>query len=111
MDKLDSYRDIIQNILSVHHRIPYGYGEIESKLIIDPERNNFLLMNAGWLGKQRIHGVIVHVEIINGKIWIQRDGIEDGITCELVAAGVPSHDIVLAFHPEYVRQHTGYGIK
>lgn len=111
MDKLDSYRDIIQNILEAHHRIPYTYGEIESKLIIDCERNNFVLMNAGWHGKQRVHGVIVHVEIIDGKIWIQRDGIEDGITCELVEKGVPKDEIVLAFHPEYVRQHTGYAIK
>jgi len=110
MDRIDEYRDIIERILEKHHRIPYSHGKIESNLIIDRERNNFLLMNSGWDGKRRIHGCVVHVEIIEGKIWIQRDGIEDGITDELVAAGVPKNKIVLAFHSPYVRQHTGYAV-
>ncbi len=38
------------------------------------------------------------------------DGIEDSITDELVAAGVPKDRILLAFHPPQVREHTGYAI-
>ncbi|NEQ70594.1 MAG: XisI protein [Symploca sp. SIO2D2] len=110
MDRVEQYRDILQQILEAHHRIPYSHGQIESKLIIDSDRNNFVLMNAGWDGKRRIHGCVVHVEIINGKIWIHRDGIEDGITDELVAAGVSKDQIVLAFHPPYLRHHTGYAV-
>jgi len=49
-------------------------------------------------------------EIINGKIWIQRDGTEYGIANELVAAGIPKNKIVLAFHPEDVRQYTDFAI-
>ncbi len=55
-------------------------------------------------------GCITHVQIIEGKIWIQRDGIEDGITEELVAAGIPKSDIVLGFQPPEVRPYTGYAI-
>jgi len=110
MDRVEQYRDILQQILEAHHRIPYSHGQIESKLIIDSERNNFVLMNAGWDGQRRIHGCVVHVEIINGKIWIHRDGIEDGITDELVAAGVSKDQIVLAFHPPSLRHHTGYAV-
>ena len=51
---------------------------------------------------------MTHVQIIAGKIWIQRDGIEDGITEELVAAGVPQSDIVLGFQPPEVRPYTAY---
>ena len=35
---------------------------------------------------------------------------EDGIAYELEAAGVPKSDIVLAFHSEEVRPHTGYAV-
>ena len=84
MDRVDEYRDILEGILDKHHRIPFSHGEIESRFIIDRDRNNFVLMNVGWDGDRRIHGCVVHVEIINGKIWIHRDGIEDGITDELV---------------------------
>lgn len=110
MDRIDEYRDILEKILEAHHRIPYSHGEIKSKFIIDRDRNNFLLMNEGWDGQRRIHGCVVHVEIINDKIWIHRDGIEDGITCELVAAGVAKDKIVLGFHAPEVRQYTEYAI-
>ena len=63
-------------------------------------------MPEGWHGKQRLHGSIVHAEIKDGKIWIHYDGITD----DLVAAGVPKDHIVLAFHPPYVRPHTDYAI-
>jgi hypothetical protein len=77
---------------------------------VDKERDHFLLMHEEWEGKKRIHGAIVHVEICDGKIWIHYDGIEDVITDELVANSVPKEHIVLAFHPPYVRQHTGYAV-
>ncbi len=43
-----------------------------------------------------IHNLL-HVEIIDGKIWIQRDGTEEGIACALVEAGIPKTRIVLGF--------------
>ena len=69
-----------------------------------------MLVHEGWENNRRVHGCIVHAEIRDAKIWIHYDGIEDGITEELVAAGVPKDCIVLAFHPPQVREHTGYAI-
>lgn len=110
MDKLDEYRDLIYKILSYYASIPYTYGEIKTYVIVDKERNHFLMMHEGWEGIKRIHGAIVHVEILDGKIWIHYDGIEDGITDELVAGGVPKDHIVLAFYSLHQRQHTGYAV-
>mgnify|MGYP000131119319 CR=1 FL=1 len=110
MDRLDEYRQIILDVLEDHARIPYSHGEIKSTVIVDRLQNNLLLMDVGWDGAKRIHGCVVHLEIIDGKIWIQRDGIEEGITPELVAAGIPKDRIVLAFHPPHVRQYTGYAL-
>jgi len=62
------------------------------------------------MGSKRIHGCIVHAELGNDKIWIHYGGIEDRITTQLVAAGVPKDHIVLAFHPPEVREHTGYAV-
>jgi XisI protein len=41
---------------------------------------------------------------------VRSDGIEDGITKELVERGVPKEDIVLAFHSPEIRQYTGYAL-
>ena len=110
MDRLDKFRDVIQSTLEDHARIPFRYGEVETSVIVDADRNNFFLMVIGWEQHRRVHGFITHVQIIGEKIWIQRDGIEEGITGELVKAGVPKEQIVLGFHPPNVRQHTGYAV-
>jgi hypothetical protein len=38
------------------------------------------------------------------------NGTEDGITNELLAAGIPQKDIVLGFHEPEVRQYTGFAV-
>lgn len=54
-----------------------------------------------------VHSCLVHFDIIDGKVWVQRDDTEDGVTEELVAAGIPKEQIVLGFHPVDVRPYTG----
>jgi hypothetical protein len=42
------------------------------------------------------------------KFWIEEDWTEDGIAADLVRAGVPKEDIVLAFHEPGMRQYTDF---
>lgn len=110
MDRLSQYRQIIKGILDEYAAIPFSYGEIEQRVFIDREEKNFFLFNVGWQNKKRIHGCVVHLEIIGDKVWIQQDGIEDGITNDLLNAGVPKNKIVLAFHPPSVRPYTEFAV-
>ena len=110
MDSLESYRRIIEDMLTEHTRIPYSFGEIEMELVFDRVHDRYLLVNVGWHKDRRIHGSLIHIDIIDGKLWIQRDGTEHGVAKELVQAGVPKEHIVLAFRPAYVRQHTDYAV-
>jgi len=110
MDTLDNYRRITKGILLSYTQIPYSHAAIECKAVFDNENDSYLLITLGWDGVKRIHGCLVHIDIIDGKIWVQRDDTEDGVTYELVAAGIPKEKIVLGFHPPNVRQHTGYAI-
>jgi len=50
----------------------------------------------------------VCVRIRDGKFWIEEDWTEDGIATDLVRAGVPKEDIVLAFHEPEMRQYTDF---
>jgi len=110
MDTLDTHRQVIQNVLTEYIRLQYAYGEIQNETIFDCEADRYLVMSIGWQGVRRIHGCLIHVDIINDKVWIQRDGTEHGIAAELVAAGIPKDRIVLGFHPPEVRQHTNYAV-
>jgi hypothetical protein len=52
----------------------------------------------------------VHIDIIGDKVWIQYDGSSYPVAEALMEAGIPREDIVLGFHPENLRQHTGFAI-
>jgi hypothetical protein len=108
---IDTYRDIICRILSDYAKIPYAYGQITNKTVFDKGSDSYLILTEGWNDDRRVHGCIVHIDIIGDKIWIQRDGTEFGIAEELVKAGIPKSDIVLGFHPYDVRQYTDYAVK
>jgi hypothetical protein len=71
--------------------------------MFDRGHDRYLLVNIGWDKGKRVHGCLVHVDLRDGKFWIQRDGTEHGIAKELVAAGVPREHIVLAFKPIEIR--------
>lgn len=108
MDPLDAWRDALERILTDHAAIPYANGSLSTETVFDRRRDRYLLVDVGWKATERVHGALVHVDIIDGRFWIQYDGTETGIADELVEAGVPRDRIVLAFHPPALRPHTGF---
>lgn len=110
MDKLKKYRETVEKILSEYAAMTYAYGDIERRTVFNRKADSYLLYVVGWDGRERVHGIISHIDIIDGKIWIQRDGTEDGIATDLEREGVPKSDIVLAFHAPELRKYTEYAI-
>lgn len=118
MDTLEQYRQLIRNILIEHTQIPFSTGNIEFETVFDGEQDRYLLMILGrepaydlsFTVTRRVHGCLIHVDIIDGKIWIQRDGTEDGIATELVRAGVPKDRIVLGFRSEELRKDSEFAV-
>jgi hypothetical protein len=111
MEKLERYREIIKQTLAPLANRKYSDREVQNEAVFDEKNDRYLIMSVGWEGTiRRIHGCLAHLDIINGKVWIQRDGTEDGIAYDLEDAGIPKSDIVPAFHSEGVRPHTGYAV-
>ncbi|MDP5337252.1 MAG: XisI protein [Nodularia sp. (in: cyanobacteria)] len=110
MDKLEQYRNYIENILKEYSQYKPSYGDVELQLVIDRENNHYQLMNVGWDGEKRIHGMMLHIDIKDGKIWIQHNGTERRIAQDLLDLGVPKQDIVLAFHSPTRRKYTDFAV-
>lgn len=108
MDPLDTWRDALERILTAHTMVPYANAQAVTEVVFDRARDRYVLMDVGWRGAERVHGALVHVDIIEGRLWIQYDGTEHGIANELVEAGVPRDRIVLAWKPPSVRPFTGF---
>lgn len=110
MDKLTRYRELIRKILTDYIALDQRHPdpEVDSYLIADEQTDDYIWMNLGWKAGERISGSTIHVRLRNGKIRIEEDWTEEGIATELLAAGVPPEDIVLAFQPPDMRQYTEF---
>jgi hypothetical protein len=109
MDTITQDRQQIKTVLENHARHVWD-ERIQAQIIIDPERDHYQLVYVGWRDSKRCYGVILHLDIIDGKIWIQQDGTEIGTANELVELGVSKQDIVLGFDPPNLRQYTDFAM-
>ena len=82
----------------------------EIQFIIDDKQKHYLLVEIGWQKNRRIYGCLIHLDIINDKIWIQQDGTEEGIANELVKQGISPQQIVLAFKTLERRKITDFAV-
>ncbi|NET37537.1 MAG: XisI protein [Cyanothece sp. SIO1E1] len=110
MANVEHYRQLVQELLKSYSEIKASNEEVEAEAIFDVERDRYQVVHVGWSNKHRVYGCVLHLDIKDGKIWIQHDGTEGGIANELVDRGVPKHDIVLAFHSPFKRQFTEFAV-
>ena len=102
--------EIIKKILLEYLKYDSADDVIKSSVSFDDEHGNYVLLQAGWRGDDYLQGAIIHVQLIDDKIWVQYDGTEEGIATGLVDAGIPKVDIVLGFRHPSVRQYTGFAV-
>ena len=107
-DKLTRYRQIVRRLVEEYASYKPSHGQIDTEAVIDPARDHYEVMHVGWDGVRRVHGSVLHLDIIGGKIWVQYDGTSRPVAEELLASGVPREDIVLGFHPADLRRHTEF---
>lgn len=110
MDQLDKYRQIIRTVLKPYADISYANVDVKNRSAFDAETDQYIILSEGWENSQQLHGVLIHVEIMDGRVWIQMDGTEDGIAQELIQSGIPKEDIVLGFHEPSIRPYTGFAV-
>jgi hypothetical protein len=110
MDSLSNYRQLVKQLLTEYAEIPVFYSGTQNETIFDLENDRYMLMNIGWFNDQHIHHCVIHLDIINGQVWIQANNTDRLIAEELVAAGIPPESIVLGLQPPDVRPYTAYGV-
>ncbi|NEQ98820.1 MAG: XisI protein [Cyanothece sp. SIO2G6] len=111
---IETYRQYIQDLLLARAKRKKQSptpSQTETQAIFDQQRDHYQLVHVGWRRNgQRNYGCVLHLDIKDGKIWIQHDGTEDGIASALVELSVPKTDIVLGFHDPFMRQYTGFAV-
>lgn len=110
--KLATYRTIIKTVLQSYADLINAnpFPDQETEVVFDEERDHYMLVTMGWADKRRVRAYTVYVRLKEGKFWIEDDGLEDGIATDLLEAGVPHEDIVLAFHHPKMRPYTEFAV-
>jgi XisI protein len=110
-NKSVQYREIIIQVLMRHSSAPVN-GEVMTIPIFDQERDHYQLLDIGWdeAGK-RVFQPIMHIDLLDEKIWIQENAMDVDIAKALVAEGVEPLDIVLGLHSRSLRRFSEYGIE
>jgi hypothetical protein len=54
-------------------------------------------MQVGWDRGRRVRGNLIYVTLSDGKVWVEYDGMEQGITKDLIAAGILQSELFLHF--------------
>jgi hypothetical protein len=75
MDKTTHYRQLIKDLLTQYAELVSRQLErgMETHLIFDDERDEYLWLQSGWSSQNRVYGTTLHVRLHNGKIWIEQD--------------------------------------
>ncbi len=113
MDKLNLYQNVIKEILLDIYNLGKSTRNregIDSQYVFDTENNHYILIDVGWKKREYMYASFVHIDIKDGKIWIQRNNTEFDLAELLVQKGVAKQDIVLGLHSPFMRQFSDYGV-
>ncbi|MDJ0738068.1 MAG: XisI protein [Nostocaceae cyanobacterium] len=98
------YRFIVEQVLRDYAEFLGNDDHVRIEQVFDRESDRYILVETGWHDGDRIYDILLHIDIIDGKLWIQRDKTEEGVSEELLDAGISQDSIVLGFkspqHPK-----------
>ena len=100
MDSAIRDREIVKQVIQRYAQFKPSHGEIRLDTVFDQVQDRYALMQAGWDRGRRVRGNLIYVPLHQGKVWVEYDGMEAGITDDLIAAGIERERIVLAFLPD-----------
>jgi XisI protein len=111
MERVKKYEKVIADVLKEYQsRFRQTSQDISNHIIVDDKNHHYQFLWLGWKGDKQIFNVAFHIDILDGKIWVQKDNTETGIANLLTERGIPKKDIVLAFYPPAHRELTEFAI-
>ena len=110
MDRMKQQQESVTQLITRFASYKPAFGDVEMQAITDHEHGHYQVMSIGWEKDERVHDCVMHLDIKDGKIWIQHNATDVDIAEELVEQGLSKAEIVLAMHPTRLRPYTGYAV-
>ena len=111
MERIVKFRKAILQVMEEYAaERQHSLQGITFEIIADEKHDRYQLVMMGWDGEERVHSLLFHIDIVNGKIWVQEDNTEVGVANLLTEKGIAKEDIVLAYFSEFHRQFTEFAV-
>ena len=104
MDLEPAILQVLNEVTPPNNRI----GNLEYDQVVDSERHHYQLLVRGWDQDKRIHGIVVHMDIRDGLVWLEQDNTDYGVAEALVRLGIRKDRIVLGWQEPFTRQRSGF---
>ena len=76
MDSLtNQYRQIIKKILEEYADFLGNDEQVKVELVLDEKNDRYLLVETGWKNGYRIYGTLLHLDLIDGKVWVDPETV------------------------------------
>ena len=113
MDRVARYKElvkeVVREILAEMATFTPEAG-VRTEVSMDDAAGHYQITQFGWSGRNRIHGMILHCDVRDGKIYLEHDGTSFEVVDMLIARGVPPGDMVLGWQPPNLRHLTPFAV-
>lgn len=93
MDKINRYRQALQQVLEDFAQWMSKGNPIQLLPVCDTNHDEYLIISLGRENDRREHAIVFHAQLRDGLIRIEADWTEEGLSDDLVAAGVEEKDL------------------
>jgi XisI protein len=111
VSNLGYHRQVVMKILADYADRSI-ISSIQTLAVFDEKKDHYQLLDIGWDDEgRRVFQPILHLDLIDGKIWIQENSTDWDIAKALVEANIQPSEIVLGMHSKMLRQLGDYAIE
>jgi hypothetical protein len=98
MESVSDYRQQVKLFLQ-----DFAADDPHTQVVFDSDNDHYLVIHNAWHNNSRTYGCAIHLDIIDGQVWIQHNSTKIAIDQELQNRGIAKADIVLGFRSPSVR--------
>ncbi|MTJ53236.1 XisI protein [Anabaena sp. UHCC 0253] len=100
MDNSLRYSEILTQVLRRAAAAQPRLQPISIHAVCDTESGQFLIIATGWEKNIWMNTILFHARLLNGKVVIEDDNFEEGLTDALITAGIAPEDIITGLSVE-----------
>lgn len=98
MNQAMNYADILTQVIREEAKGQFSLQPIKIVSACDHETGEFFLAAFGRENKRRVDSILFHARLVDGKVIIETDNIEEGLKYPLIEAGICPEDIAFTWN-------------